>query len=94
MPKDLSTCDFVYIRTDSVRKPLQPPYTGPFRVLKRADKHFTVDVKGKSDQVSIDRLKPAYALPVTAAAASDLSLIVLPVAAAAPPPARAVRFAT
>eukprot|EP00117_Sycon_ciliatum_P023229 scpid23771/ scgid19806/ len=26
VPKDLSTCDFVYIRTDSVRKPLQPPY--------------------------------------------------------------------
>ena len=94
VPKDLSTCDFVYIRTDSVRKPLQPPYTGPFRVLKRADKHFTVDVKGKADQVSIDRLKPAYALPVTAAAASALSLIVPPVAAAAPPPARAVRFAT
>ena len=31
---DLSTCTHVYIRQDGVRKPLQKPYKGPYKVLK------------------------------------------------------------
>ena len=58
----LSQCDFVFVRHDGVRKPLQPPYNGPFRVLKRFDKYFTIDYKGKQNNISIDRLKPAYIL--------------------------------
>ncbi|VDP94858.1 unnamed protein product [Echinostoma caproni] len=30
----LSTCPYVFLRTDAVRTPLQPPYTGPHRVLR------------------------------------------------------------
>ena len=60
IPGDLQSCTHVFVRTDSVRKPLQPPYTGPYRVLKRHTKFFTVDVKGKPDAISLDRLKPAY----------------------------------
>ena len=58
--KDLKTSSHVFLRHDAVRKPLQPPYDGPYKVLKRADKHFTIAVKGKNEVVSIDRLKPAY----------------------------------
>ena len=57
---DLSSCTHVFIRHDAVRKPLQHPYNGPFKVLKRADKQFTVDVKGRREVVSLDRLKPAH----------------------------------
>nr|VZI42875.1 unnamed protein product [Spirometra erinaceieuropaei] len=46
--------------TNSVRRPLQQPYDGPFRVLSRKDKHFTIDRGGRTDVVSIDRLKAAY----------------------------------
>ena len=35
VPKDLFESSFVFIRDDTVRKPLQQPYKGPFKVLKR-----------------------------------------------------------
>ena len=56
----LSTATHVFIRHDAVRKPLQPPYDGPYPVIKRTDKHFTVNINGRNDTVSIDRLKPAH----------------------------------
>ena len=56
----LSTATHVFIRHDGVRKPLQPPYDGPFRVISRTDKHFTISIRGRNDTVSIDRLKPAH----------------------------------
>lgn len=57
---DLSTVSHVFVRTDAVRSPLQRPYTGPFRVLHREAKFFKLDLDGREDNVSIDRLKPAY----------------------------------
>lgn len=58
---DLS-CTHVYIRHDGTRKPLQRPYDGPYKVyvLKRHDKHFTVEVKCRQDSVSLDHLKPVH----------------------------------
>ena len=50
--KDLSTCTHVFVRTDAVRKPLQP--------LKRDTKYFTVELNGRTDNIALDRLKPAH----------------------------------
>lgn len=59
IPKDLKSCEFVWLRTDRVRKPLEAPYTGPYKVLQRNDKHFVIELLNKSHStVSIDRLKP------------------------------------
>lgn len=52
----------VFVRQDAVRKPLQQPYNGPFRIISRTKKHFTVDVNGRQQVISIDRLKPANIL--------------------------------
>lgn len=58
--RDLISCSHVFIRRDSVRKSLEPPYDGPYAVIKRKDKYFILNVKGKKESVSIDRLKPYF----------------------------------
>lgn len=60
--KDLATCTHVFVRIDRVKKPLEPFYEGPFLVDKRYDKYFTVNIKKKNVNISIDRLKPAFIL--------------------------------
>ena len=50
----------VFVRHDAIRKPLQPVYNGPYRVLKRVDKHCTLDIARCPEVISLDRLKPAY----------------------------------
>ncbi|WP_239110337.1 hypothetical protein, partial [Streptococcus dysgalactiae] len=60
LPKALSGASHVFVKVGGVRTPLQPPYTGPHRVLSRADKHYVVDLGGRRECVSIDRLKPAF----------------------------------
>lgn len=58
--KNLKTSTHVFLREDAVRGSLQPPYKGPYEVVKAGDKAFVLKVKGKDVSVSIDRLKPAY----------------------------------
>ncbi|CAH8845753.1 unnamed protein product [Trichobilharzia szidati] len=60
MPEKLENCTHVFIRHDGVRKPLQPPYDGPFKVISRTSKIITVERGGKHEIVSIDRVKPAF----------------------------------
>ncbi|GFV51154.1 pol polyprotein [Trichonephila clavipes] len=50
----------VFLRRDMLRRPLQQPYDGPFKVLQRKDKVFLLDINGKRVSVSIDRCKPAF----------------------------------
>ena len=56
----LSTCTHVFVRADNVRKPLQPPYNGPYLVVACADKYFTLNINGRKETVSMDQLKPAH----------------------------------
>lgn len=64
IPKELQTCTHVWVRIDRVKRPLEAPYSGPFEVVERFDKYFILKLStGKTDAVSIDRLKPAVLHP-------------------------------
>ncbi|XP_035212963.1 uncharacterized protein LOC118186903 [Stegodyphus dumicola] len=62
IPKYLYTCSHVFLRLDRVKKPLAPPYEGPFLVLQRTPKYFNLSIKNRQVSISVDRLKPAYVL--------------------------------
>ena len=56
VPSSIEGANYVYVRTDAVRQPLVRPYTGPFRVIEKSAKYFTIAKNGKTDKVSLDRL--------------------------------------
>ncbi|XP_034240084.1 uncharacterized protein LOC117644578 [Thrips palmi] len=60
--RDLAQATHVLLRVDKVRRSLEAPYTGPYRIISRSDdgKSIVLDIKGKPNTVSIDRVKPAY----------------------------------
>ncbi|XP_014776674.1 uncharacterized protein LOC106873713 [Octopus bimaculoides] len=60
VPADIESWSHVFIRDDSVKGPLVSPYKGPYRVLSRTPKFFKVDANGRTEIVSVDRLKKAY----------------------------------
>jgi len=60
IPKDLFSASHVWIRIDRVRKPLEAPYSGPFKVDGWKGKVVTVIREdGSKETVSMDRIKPA-----------------------------------
>ncbi|KAI0238334.1 hypothetical protein LSAT2_010996, partial [Lamellibrachia satsuma] len=70
VPSTLAHSAYVFVRRDSHRPPLTPPYEGPYKVLTHGEKSFVLDYGNRHDRVSIDRLKPAHFdsdIPVDAA---------------------------
>lgn len=68
IPKELDSSSHVWLRTDRVKKSLEAPYTGPYKVLQRQPKFFIIQLPQGDTSVSIDRLKPAFlpaAIPTT-----------------------------
>ena len=59
IPLDLHTATHVYVRRDAHAPPLTRPYDGPYKVIRRTNKHFALEVNGKIKEHSVDRLKPA-----------------------------------
>ena len=48
----------VYVRKGGQPGPLVPPYSGPYRVVDRTPKYFTIEIGGKQQAVTVDCLKP------------------------------------
>ena len=65
VPHTLTVAPFVFVRRDAHRNPLQAPYTGPYKVLTHGEKTFVVDVGGRPETISVDRLKPAHVDPTS-----------------------------
>jgi hypothetical protein len=62
LPEALQTCSYVYIRKGGTVPALQPLYMGPYSVIRRSEKFFVINIGGKHDSVSVDRLKPHLGL--------------------------------
>ena len=60
VPKDLQTASHVFVRIGAHRRPLVRPYEGPFLVLQRSAKAFQLSRSGRTEWVTVDRLKPAF----------------------------------
>ncbi|XP_014788757.1 uncharacterized protein LOC106882554 [Octopus bimaculoides] len=60
IPLDIDKWTHVFVEDDSVRGPLISPYKGPFRVLSRTPKTFSLDINGRAVTVPVNRLKRAY----------------------------------
>ncbi|KAJ3649312.1 hypothetical protein Zmor_021063 [Zophobas morio] len=68
VPKE--TANFVFVRVDRVKRPLESPYDGPFKVLDKKDKFFTLLINDKPSTVSINRVK----VPITSVLRKRTSL--------------------
>ena len=58
----LHKAEFVYIRRGAAASSISPIYSGPYRVFSRGEKTFHVDIGGRDEVVSADRLKPHLCL--------------------------------
>jgi hypothetical protein len=54
----LSAASFVYVRRGGAIKPLSPLYDGPYAVHRGGPKIYLIDIVGRHESVSVDRLKP------------------------------------
>ena len=86
VPDSLAMAKYVFVRREP-RRSLQTPYEGPYEVLERNDKYFTLQIGTHQDNFTIDRLKVALVdneLPVTVAQPPRRGRPPLPVTAAQP----------
>ncbi|KAK7491960.1 hypothetical protein BaRGS_00016806 [Batillaria attramentaria] len=83
VPSNLASTGFVYVRHDAHRHPLQRPYDGPYRITDANDKYYTVDIKGRSEKLSVDRLKTAF---VTCTSEDQTTVYPAPGVQVLPPP--------
>ncbi|GFX21415.1 uncharacterized protein K02A2.6 [Trichonephila clavipes] len=58
----LKTGSHVFARVEILKPSLTAPYQGPFEVLNRTNKHFTIKINDRTSTISIDRLKPSFLL--------------------------------
>ena len=58
-PAALDHCNQVFVRRDKHKPPLTRPYHGPYQVVCRSAKFYTVDLGTWLDNISVDRLGPA-----------------------------------
>jgi len=47
VPQTISSCTHVFLRDDRIKPSFTYPYRGPFKVLERGDKYFSIEIRGK-----------------------------------------------
>ncbi len=57
LPGDLLSAPLVWVRRGGVIPPLQPLYDGPYTVLRRGPRSFTIRVGSRDEVIAVSRLK-------------------------------------
>jgi cleavage and polyadenylation specificity factor subunit 1 len=57
-PEELMLSEYVLVRRDGPKGPLDRPYDGPFKVLQRSAQFFKLQMGEAQEVVSTARLKP------------------------------------
>ena len=60
VPKDLQPAKFMFVRRDAHHTFPQSPYEGPFKVIEHGPKSFKIEMGGKTESITVDRLKVAH----------------------------------
>lgn len=60
--QDMKTASHAFIRRELLGGSFQPPYEGPYKIIRKNEKIVTLCKNGKNVNISIDQLKPAYIL--------------------------------
>lgn len=58
--KQLRVASHVFVRNDTIRPSLSFPYDGPYEVINRTSKYYTINIRGRKSNINIERLKPAF----------------------------------
>lgn len=65
LPKELRNSEFVLLREISPQNSLSDRYSGPYKVENQDDKTVTIHIHGRTEKISVDRVKPAFVLSET-----------------------------
>ena len=60
LPASLDSAAYVLVRRGPSSGPLDRPYQGPYRVLSKGEKFWTLDYGGRPENISVDCLKLAF----------------------------------
>ncbi len=58
VPPHLAGASMAYVRRGAAAGPMDPPYSGPFSILRRGPKSFDLQMGSRTETISVDRLKP------------------------------------
>lgn len=84
---NINTCKYVFVRVDRVKQPLTCPYDGPFLVIGRKPATFILEINGKHEEVTIERLKAANIEESTSSTVPDPQAVpVVPIRSPVPAP--------
>ena len=65
LPAELLSAPLVWVRRGGLVPPLQPLYDGPYAVLRRGPRSFTIRVGSRDEVVAVSRLKACTAADAT-----------------------------
>lgn len=69
----LHSCEYVFLRDDTVRAPLHLPFTGLYKIMKCSQNNMDILINDCVITMSLNRVKPAFFEPSLASSVGDSS---------------------